>query len=249
MRRDLEPPPRLDRPIGVPMLVGSLTYDFHRDGLSKYNSAILFEPGVDDDPELSQAPPRPVRRVRPADRDVPLADRADALPRRTHVPEPDLRPRAGLVRPRALPARHRHLLRGHRPPGRPPVLRATADGRPTARRPAQPLERRLVPRLVGARHAPGRQRLPGRREPRPARPRGQHRHLGARSTATAGSSPRSPSSHEGVLPASSRSTTASASTRPGATGSACPAWPSPSACVALARLRRSGDASPPTARS
>ncbi|HMB08862.1 MAG TPA: apolipoprotein N-acyltransferase [Isosphaeraceae bacterium] len=31
--------------IGVPMLVGSLTYDFHRDGLSKYNSAILFEPG------------------------------------------------------------------------------------------------------------------------------------------------------------------------------------------------------------
>jgi apolipoprotein N-acyltransferase len=29
----------------VPMLVGSLTYDFHRDGLGKYNSAILFEPG------------------------------------------------------------------------------------------------------------------------------------------------------------------------------------------------------------
>src|SRR3954466_13132970 len=31
--------------IKVPMLVGSLTYDFHRDGLSKFNSAILFEPG------------------------------------------------------------------------------------------------------------------------------------------------------------------------------------------------------------
>jgi apolipoprotein N-acyltransferase len=29
----------------VPMLVGSLTYDFHREGLSKFNSAILFEPG------------------------------------------------------------------------------------------------------------------------------------------------------------------------------------------------------------
>ena len=29
----------------VPMLVGSVTYDFHRDGLSKFNSAILFEPG------------------------------------------------------------------------------------------------------------------------------------------------------------------------------------------------------------
>jgi apolipoprotein N-acyltransferase len=30
----------------VPMLVGTLTYDFHRDGLAKYNSAILFEPGT-----------------------------------------------------------------------------------------------------------------------------------------------------------------------------------------------------------
>ena len=29
----------------VPMLVGALTYNFHRDGASKYNSAILFEPG------------------------------------------------------------------------------------------------------------------------------------------------------------------------------------------------------------
>jgi apolipoprotein N-acyltransferase len=32
--------------IKVPMMVGSLTYDFHRDGLSKFNSAILFEPGI-----------------------------------------------------------------------------------------------------------------------------------------------------------------------------------------------------------
>jgi apolipoprotein N-acyltransferase len=30
----------------VPMLVGSLTYDFHRDGVSKFNSAHLFEPGA-----------------------------------------------------------------------------------------------------------------------------------------------------------------------------------------------------------
>ncbi len=30
----------------VPMLVGALTYDFQRDGFSKYNSAILIEPGV-----------------------------------------------------------------------------------------------------------------------------------------------------------------------------------------------------------
>jgi apolipoprotein N-acyltransferase len=30
----------------IPMMVGSLTYDFHRDGLSKYNSAILFQPGA-----------------------------------------------------------------------------------------------------------------------------------------------------------------------------------------------------------
>jgi apolipoprotein N-acyltransferase len=29
----------------VPMLIGSLTYDFRRDGLDRYNSAILFEPG------------------------------------------------------------------------------------------------------------------------------------------------------------------------------------------------------------
>jgi apolipoprotein N-acyltransferase len=31
--------------IGVPMLVGSLTYRFHRDAMAKFNSAILFEPG------------------------------------------------------------------------------------------------------------------------------------------------------------------------------------------------------------
>jgi apolipoprotein N-acyltransferase len=30
----------------VPMMVGSLTYDFHGDGLSKFNSAILFQPGA-----------------------------------------------------------------------------------------------------------------------------------------------------------------------------------------------------------
>jgi len=29
----------------IPMLVGSLYYDFHRTGLSRYNAAILFEPG------------------------------------------------------------------------------------------------------------------------------------------------------------------------------------------------------------
>jgi len=32
--------------LGISMLVGTLTYDFQRDGLSKYNSAVLFEPGV-----------------------------------------------------------------------------------------------------------------------------------------------------------------------------------------------------------
>jgi apolipoprotein N-acyltransferase len=31
--------------LDVPMLVGSLTYDFRLDGVGKYNSAILFEPG------------------------------------------------------------------------------------------------------------------------------------------------------------------------------------------------------------
>lgn len=30
---------------GVPMLVGSITYDFRPSGLDKYNSAVLFEPG------------------------------------------------------------------------------------------------------------------------------------------------------------------------------------------------------------
>jgi apolipoprotein N-acyltransferase len=32
--------------LGIPMLVGTLTYDHRRAGLSKYNSAVLFEPGV-----------------------------------------------------------------------------------------------------------------------------------------------------------------------------------------------------------
>ena len=33
--------------IGVPMLVGAVTYDFRRDGPSKFNSAILFTPGAE----------------------------------------------------------------------------------------------------------------------------------------------------------------------------------------------------------
>jgi apolipoprotein N-acyltransferase len=33
--------------IGVPMLVGSLTYRFRREALAKFNSAILFEPGIE----------------------------------------------------------------------------------------------------------------------------------------------------------------------------------------------------------
>jgi apolipoprotein N-acyltransferase len=32
--------------VGIPMLVGSVTYDHRRDGLSRYNSAILFQPGL-----------------------------------------------------------------------------------------------------------------------------------------------------------------------------------------------------------
>ena len=161
---------------GVPMLVGTLYYDHQPDGFSKYNSAILFEPLVADDPDLPQDPPRPVRRVHPVARDPPLADRLHALSQRLR-PQPDLRPRADLAAPGPLPPGRRHLLRGHRPARRPPVL-PRSRRRPPARHADQPLQRRLVPRLVRARHAPGRERLPDDREPRPPGPRRQHRHLG-----------------------------------------------------------------------
>ena len=56
---------------GVPMLVGTLYYDHRPDGFSKYNSAVLFEPLVANDPDIPQDSSRPLRRVHPVSRCFP----------------------------------------------------------------------------------------------------------------------------------------------------------------------------------
>ena len=71
----------------------------------------------------------------------------------------------------------RHLLRGHGPARGPPVLPRDRR-RPPAGHADQHVQRRLVPRLGRARHAPGRERLPHDRAPRPPGPRREHGDLG-----------------------------------------------------------------------
>ncbi len=114
--------------LGIPMMVGSTIHDFRASGYSRYNSAILFARGPGRRPELPQAPPRPVRRIRPAPRNLPLVAPPDPLSRH---PDPLPRPggRPDLVRPRPLPTGLRDLLRGHGAPGGRPSSAEGPGGR------------------------------------------------------------------------------------------------------------------------
>ena len=110
------------------MLVGAVTYDFRRDGPSKYNSAILFSPGAEAIQSYHKV------HLVPFGEYVPLIESLPWLTvltpyRGTQVPNLTFGRAAGVVPARAVPPRRRHLLRGHRAPGRPPLLPRRREGR------------------------------------------------------------------------------------------------------------------------
>ena len=206
------------------MLVGTLYYDHRPDGFAQVQ---LGDPLRARWSETIQSYHKihlvPFGEYVPLIETLPWLTRLHALSQRLR-PTPELRPRADLARrsgPTAWPSPSASRTRS-------PTWSAGSSAsrrRPPARHADQPLQRRLVPRLVGARHAPGRERLPHGREPRPPGPRRQHGHLGPRSTATARSATL-PRLTEAVLavtvPLDDRTSLYTA----GATGWACPAWPS-----------------------
>ena len=160
--------------LGVSMLVGSSVYEHQPDRLHKYNSALLFQPSRPEYEFYHKM------HLVPFGEFIPLIDMLPWLsaltPYRDKIPSLDFgrEPRIFQVGPYRIAAvicfeDTIPQVIGRVLPRRRPV--------PTARPAGQPLQRRLVSRLVRARHASGHRRLPDDRAPRPPGPRREHRLL------------------------------------------------------------------------